>query len=155
MSWEAFTQALGNAKDTARNWVRDLKAIPDRASDIADEAFPNSARDLSMKNAYRHALGTGMMTHHLGGGILGGALAKMAGWGWEAPTLIDPRSTTAEVIDSKHDLNANAIGASVAQWARNQKDLEAVLKGYAERSFVTSPPGVLSESPGWMTRAVR
>ena len=151
MDWKAFTQLIPRAKAQ----LQELTNIPNRASDIADEAYPDSARDASTKNAYRHALGTGMLTQALGGGTLGAVAAKMAGWGWEAPTLLDPRSTPEQREDSRHDLNANAIGAAMAMQARNQADLETALRSYADVARVGQAPGAFARSPGQMTRTLR
>ena len=59
-------------------WNR-LSTFTERADGIAEKAFPDSARDASTKNAFRHALGTGMLTQELGGGPIAATLAKMAG----------------------------------------------------------------------------
>lgn len=151
MDWNGFTNLLSSAQ----NKVQEFRDIPNRASDIADVAFPDSARDSSMKNAYRHSLGTGMLTQALGGGAISAGLAKMAGWGWELPTLLDPRSTDAQRLDSRHDLNANAIGSVMAQRTRNQAELEAALKSFSESSALRAPPGAFERSPGYLTRSVR
>lgn len=151
MDWSSFS----NLVSQARGKYNEITEIPNRASDLADVAYPSSARDASMKNAYRHALGTGMMTHALGGGRLAGVAAKMAGWGWELPTMLSPGSTPAQLEDSRHDLNANAIGALLATRTGSQSELEAALRSYADRSVVREAPGAFSRSPGYLTRSVR
>jgi hypothetical protein len=130
--------------------------IPDEADTIANREFPGSARDASTKNAFRHALGTGMMTQQLGGGPVAGTVAKGAGYLWEA---LGARNWAGDVPgyrdDTRHDLNANAIGASVAQQTGSQEELINALRGLATQARQTQPPGVFEASPGYMTRSVR
>ena len=155
MSWQDFADAAQQVVSRPMDWVRNLQSIPHRASDIADAAYPDSARDSSRRNAYRHSLGTGMMTQHLGGNALSAGLAKMAGWGWEAPTLLNPNSTPAQLTDTRHDLNANAIGSQVAQMTRDQPSLEAALRSFADQAVVRTPPGAFERGSGYLTRSVR
>jgi hypothetical protein len=155
MSWDAFVNAIKGAKQGASRWYEDLQSIPDRAAEVSERAYPDSARDASTKNAFRHALGTGMLAHHLGGGPIASATAKAVGWGWEVPTLMNPMAPVSQLADSLHDLNANAIGARVARQTRDQTSLEAALRSYADRSIVSAPPSGFAPTPGWMTRSVR
>lgn len=155
MSWDAFVNAVKGAKQGASQWYKDFQSIPDRANDVAERTYPDSARDASTKNAFRHALGTGMLTQHLGGGPIAATAAKAIGWGWEVPTLMNPMAPVVKQADSLHDLNANAIGARVAQQAKDQASLEAALRSYADRSIVSAPPNGFAPTPGWMTRSVR
>lgn len=153
MDWKSFTDLMS----AVPNKLVELREIPNRASDIADRAYPDSARDASTKNAYRHALGTGMWTQALGGGSIAAGLAKMAGYGWEGFSMLDPenRNSPAWREDMRHDLNANAIGSQVGTMTSNQQDLERVLRGFADRSVVRPAPAVLDRHPGYLTRAVR
>lgn len=151
MNWQDFTNLVSRAGTK----VQEFRDIPNRASDIAEMAYPDSARDASTKNAYRHALGTGMMTQALGGSGLAAGVAKMAGWGWELPTLLNPRATEAQRIDSRHDLNANAIGSQMGKLTSNQSELEMALRGFADRSVVREPPGAFQRGTGYLTRSVR
>ena len=89
--------ALGDAqfwKDTGNNTrglVTKLKSygeLPSLASDIADREFPGSDRDSGSKNAFRHALGTGMVAQELGGGAIGAGVAKLIGYGWEGAGML-------------------------------------------------------------------
>lgn len=154
--WAAFSRRVRGLPAAAQNWVEELREIPNRASDIAEATYgQRSARDASEKNAFRHALGTGMLAHKIGGGPLGAIAAKLVGYGWEAPTLLDPRSTPAERADSKHDLNANAVGAWVSMGAQDQAALVEALKGYAARSAVSEPPSVFARHQGRLTRSVQ
>ena len=130
--------------------------IPSEASDIADQNFPNSARDASTKNAFRHALGTGLMAQEMGGGVVGATAAKGLGYLWEGFGLVDPSKLKKDWAsgDIKHDLNANALGAQAAQ-GRDKPSLIEALKQMAEQSQVRQPPGVFQSSPGYMTRTVQ
>lgn len=156
MGNEGYWAGVGQRVSEAFDSLKDFGSIPTRADGIAEKEFPNSARDASTKNAFRHALGTGMMTQALGGGQLGGALAKGAGYLWEglgAKDYIDNRPGYRD--DTKHDLNANAVGASVAQRTMGQEELVNALRGLAENSSQQKPPGMLESSPGYLTRTVR
>ncbi len=130
--------------------------IPAQASDIAEQNFPNSARDASTKNAFRHALGTGMMAHELGGGQLGAAAAKGLGYLWEGFGVVDPDKMKSDwnTGDIKHDLNANALGAK-ASIGSSQVELINALRSMAQQSRVQQPPGPFEQSPGYLTRTVQ
>lgn len=148
-----------NTKSLPQDFVGKLSRfgqIPAQASDIADENFPNSARDGSTKNAFRHALGTGMMAHELGGGRLGAVAAKGLGYVWEGFGAADPAKMKKEWTngDIKHDLNANALGAK-ASIGSSQVELIDALRSMAQQAQVQQPPGVFQASPGYMTRSVR
>lgn len=158
MSWDSLSKVLAGFDrklQGAKNWVQELTDIPSQADEVAERLYPDSARDASTKNAFRHALGTGMMTQKLGGGPVAATAAKMAGWGWELPTLLDPRSTDAQRLDSRHDLNANAIGAITAQRAASPAELEMALRRYADQAVVAQPPKLFEPHAGQMTRSVR
>lgn len=132
-----------------------LQTFTQRADNIAEQNFPNSARDASEKNAFRHALGTGLLTQELGGGAVGATLAKMAGWGWEglgASQLVD---SAQHRLDTRHDLNANNVGASVATQAKNEAELVARLRDLARSSRIEQPPGFFEPGVPRLTRTVR
>lgn len=155
-AWDEFTQAIRSAPKKAGDWVNDLRSIPDRADGIAEGIYgASSARDASAKNAFRHALGTGMLTQKLGGGPIAGTAAKMAGYAWEMPTLMAYGSTKEEQADSRHDLNANALGAYLATKTGSQEELVKALRSYAAKSVVQDAPPVLSRPVGYLTRSVR
>lgn len=132
-----------------------IMSIPERADAIADQRFPGSARDASTMNAFRHALGTGMMTQELGGGLLGELNAKNIGYLWEALGAGQYMDSEQYRNDTRHDLNANALGARTARNTRNNEELIQALEKMAKESRVESPPGVFESSPGYMTRSVR
>ena len=138
--------------------LQSFTQIPERADAIAEQTFGlNSARDSSTKNAFRHALGTGMLTQAMGGGPISAALAKAVGYGWESLALADKTkvSDPAHWLDTRHDLNANAIGAKIAMQTRNQQELEAALKQMALQAAPVQPPGYFQASPGYLTRTER
>jgi hypothetical protein len=146
--WVGVGQRLNNAYESLKHFG----SIPSQADGIAEQAFPGSARDASTKNAFRHALGTGMMTQALGGGQMGGALAKGAGYLWEglgAKDLIDNRKGYRE--DALHDLNANAVGARVGQQTMNQQDLINTLRGLAATAPQQQAPGFFASIQGATT----
>lgn len=132
-------------------------SIPGRADAIAEQNFPDSARDSSAKNAFRHALGTGMLAQQLGGGPIAAGFAKMAGYGWEAMgipgAMMEGKPLVTE--DMKHDFNANSIGASLAQQTGSQAELVNALRSLATRSIQTGAPGIFERSSGHLTRSVR
>ena len=82
-------------------------------------------------------------------------LAKMAGYGWEAlgakQFLADPRYQE----DTRHDLNANNIGASVATQVRDEAELVVRLKAMAQGSVASAPPGIFQRGVPHMTHTVR
>lgn len=148
-------ESLANAGNRVKQEYRDFVDIPNRANDAALRRFPDSAQDSSMKNAFRHSLGTGMIANKLGGGVLGATAAKLAGYGWETLGAAENIRSPKQWEDTKHDLNANAIGASVATQTQNQQQLENMLEGLARRSRVREPLGAFEPSHGQMTRSVR
>lgn len=122
------------------------------ATAIADENFPGQPWDFSQKNAFRHALGTGLLAHELGGGLSGAALAKLVGYLWEARGLpAEGMSFDDRIEDTKYDLNANAIGAaeSVANPDRAAL-IEALLK-QAKAARAESPVGITESTPGYLS----
>ena len=139
------------AKD---KWNR-LTTFTNRADDIAEREFPDSARDASTKNAFRHALGTGMLTQELGGGPMAAAVAKMAGWGWEGLGARQLINSPQHRLDTRHDLNANNIGASVAMASKNEAELVARLKQLASVARVEQPPGFFERGRPYLSRTVR
>lgn len=152
--WQDIGRNTINLPARAYAQLKSFGELPARASDIAEQYFPGSARDASTKNAFRHALGTGMLTQELGGGPVGAGLAKGIGYLWEglgAANLGDPRYRQ----DALHDLNANAVGARTAMSTRNQAELIESLRKMALQSVPVQAPGVFERSPGYMTRSER
>ena len=144
----------GLLKPAADKWNR-LTTFTQRADGIAENAFPDSARDASTKNAFRHALGTGMLTQELGGGPMAAAMAKMAGWGWEGLGARQLINSSQHRLDTRHDLNANNIGASVAMNSKNEAELVARLKQLASVAAVEQPPGFFERGVPRLTRLVK
>ena len=144
----------GLLKPAADKWNR-LNTFTQRADDIAEKTFPDSARDASTKNAFRHALGTGMLTQELGGGPMAAAVAKMAGWGWEGLGARQLINSPEHRLDTRHDLNANNIGASVAMNSKNEAELVAQLKQLASVARVEQPPGFFERGRPYLSRTVK
>ena len=144
----------GLIQPMANKWDR-LSTFTGRADNIAEQAFPDSARDASQKNAFRHALGIGMLTQELGGGPVAATLAKMAGWGWEGMGASQLMDSAKHRLDTKHDLNANNIGASVAMQSKNEAELVARLKAMASVARSEEPPGFFAQGRPYLTRTVR
>ena len=144
----------GLIQPMADKWDR-LSTFTGRADNIAEQAFPDSARDASQKNAFRHALGTGMLTQELGGGPVAATLAKMAGWGWEGMGASQLADSAKHRLDTRHDLNANNIGASVAMQSKNEAELVARLKQMASVARSEEPPGFFAQGRPYLTRTVR
>lgn len=140
--------------------LKRMGELPGEADGIAEQMYPGSARDSSTKNAFRHALGTGMIAQHLGasnGGLQGVAaatLAKLAGYGWEGLSGTANLTRHGQLTDTRHDLNANALGANAAMGTDRQGLIQA-LKAMADASVVAPPPTAGEYSPGYMTRTVR
>lgn len=139
-----------------------LQNIPQQADDIAEKTFPESARDSSVKNAFRHSLGTGLLAQEMGANsdslfmrLLALQLAKGAGYAWEA--LGTPQYVKSEAYrtDTKHDLNANAVGANMATMSPDQAALISALKRMAIEAPLSQPPGLFQSSPGYLTRTER
>lgn len=156
-------QFWGDVGRNTSNLYSNLKAmgqLPGEADSIAEQLYPNSARDSSTKNAFRHALGTGLIAQHLGagnGGLQGVAaatLSKLAGYGWEGMAGLDNLTKHGKLTDTQHDLNANALGANAAMGTDRQGLIQA-LQGMANASVVQAPPSAFEYSPGHMTRTVR
>jgi hypothetical protein len=141
-----FWNELGTAFQTApKRFVSELQSfgrIPEEADRIAEQRFPNSARDNSAKNDFRHALGTGMLAQRLGGGFLGANLAKMAGYGWEALGAKEFIRDEKHRQDTLQDLKANAIGARFAQETDNQQELIRQLDSYVRTNRSRNSPDI-------------
>lgn len=150
-----FWKDVGERIASPYRSLQDFGKIPERADNIAQEMFPSSPRDFGTQNSFRHALGTGMMTQALGGGPVAGTMAKGAGYIWEGLGIKDLINKPAHREDTLHDLNANALGASVAQRTMNQQDLVQALKQMALQSVPVKPPNIFSSSPGYMTRTAQ
>jgi hypothetical protein len=154
------TNAAGLPKQVSRNASR-LVGIPGHASDVADNIFPESARDSSVKNAFRHSLGTGLLAQEFGadrGGlqsVIAPLVAKNVGYFWEALDAPKYMRSPSHALDTKHDLNANAIGAMAATGAKDEASLVEILKRKALEAPISQPPGLLSLSPGYLTRTER
>lgn len=145
---------------TVQDTLASYGAFAGEADQIAESLFPDSARDASQKNAFRHALGTGILTQKLGGGPIAATVAKLAGYGWEgigaAQKLMDGGGLSpAYREDTLYDLNANAHGARLAQQTRNQDELVAALRRMAQGSVQESPPGLFEGARPQLTHAVR
>lgn len=152
-----FWKDMGSNASGLVDNLRSYGQLPSQASDIAEQEFPDSARDSSTKNAFRHALGTGMLAQRMGGGLLGQNVAKAVGYGWEGWGLLDGdnRKNPQHREDTLHDLNANAIGAATARKTNNQAELVQALKRLALESVPAQPPGAFAPSPGYMTRSAQ
>ena len=136
------------------NKIRD---IPGQADRIAEAKYQGtgSARDSSAKNAFRHALRTGMLSQEWGGGPIAAALAKGAGYVWEGLGANEFINSKTHRTDTGHDLNANAIGAKVATETSSHHDLVEALYKLSQNSRQSAPPSIFAPSPGYMTRTVR
>lgn len=139
------------------DWAREFVKIPDAADATAEKHFPDEARDSSTKNAFRHALGTGRMAQMLGAdsdipivkNAAAGA-AKVAGYAWEALGAGDRNEE--QIRDSRHDLNANAIGAKTAKETKGREALVDSLLEKAKSTRLEEPPTEFAKSPGYFTR---
>lgn len=154
--WKGMQQVFA-ATPAGMAWgtLKDVSEIPSRADQIAEEQFPDSARDASRKNAFRHALGTGMLTQKLGGNALSAAAAKGIGYVWEGLGHKKYRDDPEYRTDTRHDLNANAIGAREAMESETQERMIQRLKTLADASRKESPPLLYEASPGYLTQTVR
>lgn len=154
--WASVRDQVNAAPRNLQDALASYAAIPEQADAIAEQTFPGSARDASVKNAFRHALGTGMLTQRLGGGPVAAGVAKAIGYGWEGMGLLDGSvKRPAWREDSLHDLNANAIGARTAQGVQDLPGLVQALKAMALQSAPVAPPGVFEPSPGYLTRSAQ
>lgn len=155
--WLDAAKQYGQAVNDRIEYLRDL---PDQASDIAEQRFPGYDRDGSSKNAFRHALGTGMLAQELGSSwgnsypakLAGAAAAKAVGHVWEMPTWINPKASDAQLTDMRHDLNANHMGAVEAMNANSREDLISALDYLARNSRQEKPGNAFAPSPGYMSR---
>lgn len=142
-------------------WVEYMLSLPKQADDSAEIEFPDSARDSSVKNAYRHSLGSGLLAQELGAsegglrGVIAQALAKSAGYAWELAGLKRNITDRTHRTDTQHDLNANAIGIIEAAMSNSKDDLAERLKQRALQSVPAKPPSPFEPSPGYMTHTAR
>ena len=142
-------------------WVSYLLSLPEQADASANATFPDSARDASVKNAYRHSLGTGLLAQNLGAsddsirGALAAGLAKSAGYLWEGLSWPNSLMTHGAMSDAEHDLNANAVGARAAMQTSDPNELARVLMEKALQSRTERPPMAWQSSPGYLTRTVK
>lgn len=107
-------KSVVEAYDSAKSWANEVRSVGSRADDEAERRFPGQERDESVKNAYRHALGTGRLSQLLGAdsenpavSAVGQAGGQGAGYLWEimsaGKSLYDSRATActrlARVVD--------------------------------------------------------
>ena len=141
-----FWNEMGTAFQTApKRFVNELQSfgrIPEEADRIAEQHFPDSARDNSAKNDFRHALGTGMLTQRLGGGRIAANLAEMAGYGWEALGARKILTDAEHREDTLRDIRANSVAARIAREAETQEELIKRLAGYVRANPVRTNPDV-------------
>ncbi len=64
--WNRWLDAAKQYGQAVKGRIEYLRDLPGQASDIAEQRFPGYDRDGSSKNAFRHALGTGMLAQVLG-----------------------------------------------------------------------------------------
>lgn len=136
------------------SWWNDMQTFTHEADNEAEKRFPGQARDSSVKNAYRHALGSGRLAQLLGAnsgiplveGAARGA-AKLAGYGWEA--LGGPENWRGQ--DMRHDLNANAQGIAHTQTAKDFQSLASALESFARGARKEAPPEITDASRPWFT----
>lgn len=140
-----------------KNYGQRVLSIPEQADNIASKEFPYTAtpRDHGTGNAFRHALGTGMLTQEFGGGPVAAAAAKGIGYVWESLSPKDLITSAAHRSDALNDLNANALGAMAARQTKDTPSLIEALKKMAIESVPSQAPGFFSSSPGYMTRSER
>ena len=153
--WADLVKPVQDGYQAAMAKYGRLQTLTGRADDIADREFPNSARDASTKNAFRHSLGTGMLAQELGGGPIAAGAAKAVGLGWEALGALGLPGNKAAQQDTLHDLNANAVGALATQYQTDQAGLVAHLKRLAQEAPVVQPRGFFEPSRGNLTRTVQ
>jgi hypothetical protein len=146
--WGMLPEAVRNNAVTDK-YAR-LSDLAHRASERAEQEFPNDERDASKKNAFRHSLGTGMLAEELGGGMLGAGLAKMAGYGWEGLSIPDYFGNPQKRTDALHDFTANDIGAKAATYLKGE-ELVRHLKNMANNATYGEPRGFFEPSQGKMT----
>jgi len=150
-----FFDSIKNLPESMSRKLEAITSTGRRADAIAEREYPDSARDASTKNAFRHALGTGMLAKELGGGWFGSTAAKGAGYLWEGMGALDFLNSEDHRNDTRHDLNANALGAAIAIDNDTQERLVNRLKAMADRARTTEPPSVFETSRGYMTRSER
>lgn len=136
------------------NWYEALSQIASQADAEAERRFPGQARDDSLKNAYRHALGSGGFAQLLGAnsgiplveGAARGA-AKLAGYGWEA--IGGPKNWASE--DFRHDLNANALGIAQSSKAQDFQALADQLESFSRSARKEAPPDATERARAYFT----
>ena len=136
------------------DWWNDLRSFANQADDEAERRFPNQERDASQKNAFRHALGAGRLAQLLGSNsdipIVSGAArgaAKMAGYLWE--DMSGPANWGT--VDSRHDLNANAIGIAQSSQAKDMTSLADSLASFAQGARKELPPNAYEKARPFFT----
>jgi len=141
-----LSMGANQVKDDMATALKRIGNIPHAADVKAQEEFPNSARDASTMNAFRHSLGVGRLAHELGagkGGLWGGVagtLAQGAGMLWEGLGAPSYLASQKHRNDTDHDFRANSVGALVAQGTKNDTELVNALRLLANQSSVQRPP---------------
>lgn len=151
---EALASYVNPPVRAVSDWWTDLNSFTHQADQEAEKRFPDQARDSSIKNAYRHALGTGRLAQLLGAGsgvpgleaVARGA-AKVAGYGWEGMGGMENWGST----DMRHDLNANAQGIEHTRQAKDFKSLADALESFSRSARKELPPNVLEPARGYFT----
>ena len=147
---ERAMKSVVEAYDGAKNWANEVRSVGSRADDEAERRFPGQERDESVKNAYRHALGTGRLSQLLGAdsenpavSAAGQAAGQGAGYLWEimsAGKSLYDNGNAGNLRDTRHDLNANAIGAETAGQTRGFGELADALSARAKGAVREEPP---------------
>ena len=149
--------ALGSVSPAASSWLQEVSASPGMADAEAERRFPDEARDSSVKNAYRHALGAGRLAQLLGSTsdnpIVAGAArgaAKIAGYGWEGLGFRDGTNNWNS-LDFRHDLNANAQGITQSSQAKDFRSLADQLDSFARGARKELPPAPTERARPYFT----
>lgn len=142
---ERAMKAVTDSYGSASQWAGEISSFASRADDEAERRFPNQARDESVKNAYRHALGTGRLAQLLGAGegshpavnAFADIASRGAGYVWEGMAAKRNAENPADML---HDLNANAMGADLAGKTNGFAGLADALERRAGMAVKEDPP---------------
>ncbi len=164
--WGSVKNGASNLVDTLKGYggiAADAFMAPaNRASQFSQATFPGQDWDNSQRNALRHSLWIGGVAQAMGAGPDNPVLTPVAqvaakGLGyiheglsnsWDAFKNAHQGDGGLHDQDTRHDLNANAVGAEMAGYAKTPEELQRVLANMAVTARQGAPVGMFQMSDG-------
>lgn len=147
-----LSQLRTQATDKAMEML--VNPYADPAAKISQAQFPGQDWDNTQRNALRHALWIGGTARALGASPdnpvrtpIAQGLARILGYTNELPTL-GQLDNPAQIRDTLHDLNNNAVGLSVAGSAKTDEEFRRILIAKAMSARAGKPLEAIAPANG-------